>query len=323
MAGRILILGAAGRLGRAAAESFRDAGWTVESQVRARSAANIAPGTKLIEVDAHDGPSLVDAVGDVDVILHALNPAFTEWPVLVPHFAEIAIGAAKRSGATLMFAGNLYNYGSPLPPQIDETTPMHPTSRKGKLRVEIEQRMREAADQGVRTIVLRAGDFFGGGGRGSWFDRMIAKDVAAGRVTYPGSPDVVHEWAYLPDFAAALVRLAAVRDTLPPFATFGFPGQPVTGRELIDAIDEAAGRPMSISKMPWFLLRLLGPLVPIFGELAELAYLWQQPHRIDGRQLNAAIGTVPHTSLSSAVAAALDDLGLVRRPESNRRGSKR
>lgn len=320
MPGRILILGAAGRLGRAAAESFRDAGWTVESQVRARSAANIAPGTKLIEVDACDGPSLVDAVGDVDVILHALNPAFTEWPLLVPHFAEIAIGAAHRSGATLMFAGNLYNYGSPLPSKIDETTPMHPTSRKGKLRVEIEQRMREAANEGVRTIVLRAGDFFGGVGRGSWFDRMIAKDVPAGRVTYPGSPDIVHEWAYLSDVAATLVRLAAVRDALPSFAAFGFPGHPVTGRELIEAISQAAGRPMSISKMPWLVLRLLGPLVPIFGELAELAYLWQEPHRIDGRQLRAAIGDVPHTPLAAAVTAALDDLGLVRWPERQRRG---
>lgn len=314
MPGRILILGAAGRLGRAAAEAFRNAGWSVESQVRARSAGHIAPGTRLLEVDACDGPSLVEAVGEADIILHALNPVLTEWPVLVPHFAEIAIAAARRSGATLMFAGNLFNYGSPLPPTIDEATPMHPTSRKGKLRVEAEQRMREAAEQGVRTIVLRAGDFFGGGGRGSWFDRMIARDVPAGRVTYPGSPDVVHEWAYLPDVAATLVRLAAVRDTLPPFAAFGFPGHPVTGRELIDAVGRAAGRPMSITKMPWLVLRLLGPLVPIFGELAELSYLWREPHRIDGRHLRAAIGTVPHTPLATAVAAALDDLGVVRRP---------
>jgi nucleoside-diphosphate-sugar epimerase len=172
----------------------------------------------------------------------------------------------------------------------------------------------------VRTIILRAGDFFGGIGRGSWFDRMIAKDIPAGRVTYPGSPDIVHEWTYLRDFAATLVRLAAVRDTLAPFAAFGFPGHPVTGREMIDAVGQAAGRPMNISKMPWLVLRLLGPLVPIFGELAELAYLWQEPHRIDGRQLRAAIGEVPHTPFAAAVAAALEDLGVAERPQKQRRG---
>lgn len=311
MSQRILILGAAGRLGRAAAEAFRDAGWTVESQVRGRSVGNVAPGTRVVEVDAFDAPSLVDAVGDADVVLHALNPPFTEWPVVVPHFADVAIAIARRSNATLMFAGNLYNYGSPLPPVIDEATPMRPSSRKGKLRLDVEQRMREASEQGLRTIVLRAGDFFGGAGRGSWFDRMIAKDVPLGRATYPGPLNLMHEWAYLPDFAASMVRLAEVRAKLPPFAAYGFAGHAVNGQQLIDTIARAAGRPISISKLPWFMLRLLGPFVPIFGELAEMAYLWQQPHRIDGTSLKTAIGTVPHTPFTTAVTAALDELGLL------------
>ena len=106
-----------------------------------------------------------------------------------------------------MFPGNVYNFGAGMPAVLDETTPMQPTSRKGKLRVEIEQRMREASDRGMRTIVLRAGDFFGRG-RGSWFDLVVIKELAKDGVTYPGPLDVVHEWAYVPDYVAALVRLA-------------------------------------------------------------------------------------------------------------------
>ena len=105
---------------------------------------------------------------------------------------------AEQSGSTLMFPGNVYNYGDGMPAVLDETTPMQPTSRKGKLRVEIEQRMQEAAERGVRTIILRAGDFFGRG-RGSWFDLVLIKELAKNRVTYPGPLDVVHEWAYVPD----------------------------------------------------------------------------------------------------------------------------
>ncbi len=56
--------------------------------------------------------------------------------------------------------------------------------------------------------------------------------------------------------------------------------------------------------------RLLGPFIPIFGELAEMAYLWQQPHRIDGSALRDVIGKVPHTPLATAVAAALDQFGV-------------
>src|SRR5262249_47737823 len=151
------------------------------------------------------------------------------------------IDAAEATGATIMFPGNLYNYGARMPALIDETTPMQPTTRKGQLRVAIEQRLREASERGVRVIILRAGDFYGAG-RGSWFDLVIAKQLAQGRITYPGPLDVAHEWAYVPDVAAALVRLAATRATFPAFETFGFPGHAVTGRELAAAVAKATGR---------------------------------------------------------------------------------
>ena len=76
------------------------------------------------------------------------------------------------------------------------------------MRVEIETRLKEASATGVRVIVLRAGDYFGGESLGSWFDRVLIRDIAAGRLTWPGPLDVYHEWAYLPDMAQAFVRLA-------------------------------------------------------------------------------------------------------------------
>ena len=87
---------------------------------------------------------------------------------------------------------------------------MRPTARKGRFRVAIEDRVQEATERGMRAIVVRAGDFFGGG-RGSWLDLAIIKDLGRGRLTYPGPTGLLHEWAYLPDLAATLVRLAAIR----------------------------------------------------------------------------------------------------------------
>src|SRR5204862_3960117 len=144
----------------------------------------------------------------------------------------------EMSGATLMLPVNVYNYCAWMPPVLDESTPMRPTSRKGQMRVIIEDRMREASDRGMRAVVLRAGDFFGGG-RGSWFDLVITKELAPGRLVYPGPLDLVHEWAYLPDFITAMLRLVEIRNALPPFANFGFPGHAVTGREMTTAIARA------------------------------------------------------------------------------------
>jgi nucleoside-diphosphate-sugar epimerase len=150
-----------------------------------------------------------------------LNPPYTQWSRLALPLAYSAITAAETAGATLLFPGNLYNYGKGLPPIIDEATPMRPSSRKGQLRIVIEDRMAEAAERGMRTIILRAGDFFGSG-HGSWLDLVIAKEIGRGRLTYPGPIDLVHEWAYLPDLVAAMVRLAEVRDRLGTFESFGF-----------------------------------------------------------------------------------------------------
>ena len=308
MSGRVLVLGATGRFGVAACEAFRKAGWSVTAQVRPGAAARAPHGTQVLET--LDRATVVEGARGMDIVVHALNPRYTEWERLALPMAYSAIEAAETAGATLIFPGNVYNYGAGLPAVIDETTAMRPTARKGELRVEIEGRMREASDRGLRAIILRAGDFFGGG-RGSWFDLVIAKDVGRGRVTYPGPLDVVHEWAYLPDLVAALVRLAAVRERLGAFEAFGFSGHAVTGRDLVDAIEKAMRRNLEVKAMSWWLIHVLRRIVPMSRELSEIAYLWQEPHRIAGQKLKAAIGEVPHTPLEVAVARALRELGAV------------
>jgi nucleoside-diphosphate-sugar epimerase len=308
MTGRILVLGAAGRFGYAAAEAFRDAGWQVMSLVRPGAEARAPRRTQVLATI--DRAVVVDAARGMDIVLHALNPRYTDWQKFARPLAYSAIEAAETSGATLMFPGNVYNFGAGMPEMLDEASPMLPTSRKGQLRVEIETRMREASDRGMRTIILRAGDFFGGG-RGSWLDLVIAKQIGQGIVTYPGPLDVMHEWAYLPDLVAATVRLAAVRERLGAFETFGFPGHAVTGRELVAAMAKAARREVTVKGMSWWLIHALRPIVPMSRELSEIAYLWKVPHRIAGDKLKAAIGSVPHTPLDTAVARALHDLDAV------------
>src|SRR5262245_28530091 len=310
MSGRVLILGAAGRLGHAAGQAFRLAGWAVTSLVRPGAAQRAPRGTTIVEtIDRRDA---IEAALGVDVVLHALNPPFKSWRRMTLPHAYAAIEAAESAGATLLFPGNLFNYGAGMPSVINEATPMTASSRKGEIRVEVEQRMREASERGMRTIILRAGDFYGSG-RGSWFDLVIAKQLARNEVTYPGPLDVVHEWAYVPDLAAAMVRLAKARERLGRFETFGFPGHAVTGQALIDAIAKAIGRDsrdLKVRSMQWWMIKALAPFFALPRELAELDYLWNIPHRIAGDKLKRTIGLVPHTPLETAVKRALRELGV-------------
>jgi nucleoside-diphosphate-sugar epimerase len=190
MKGRIIVLGGAGRLGFAAGEAFRDAGWQVKGLVRPGRAGAIPRGVEPVEAVTRD--EAVVAASGCDVVLNAFNPAITEWGKNALSLAYGAIAAAEGNGATLLFPGSIWNYGRSMPPVLDESTPMQPTTRKGRIRVEIEHRIHEACDGGMRAIILRAGDFFGAGS-GSWFDLVIAKEIARGRLTYPGPLDVAQQ----------------------------------------------------------------------------------------------------------------------------------
>jgi len=306
MSRQVLVLGAAGRFGFSVSEAFRDAGWTVKGLVRPRRGNAVPRGVEPVEEVSREGA--VEQAQGCDVVVNALNPAISQWQRNGMALAYSAIAAAEAAGATLIFPGNVWNFGAGMPAVLDENTPMNATGRKGRMRADMELRMREACDRGMRAIVLRAGDFFGAG-RGSWMDLVIMKDIARNRLTYPGPRDVVHEWTYLPDFAKTTVRLAERRAEFSAYESFGFPGHAVTGDELIAAIEAVTRNTFNVRPMSWWLIKTFGQVLTIGRELAELEYLWNVPHRISGERLEAAIGNIPHTPLNRAIAETLHALG--------------
>lgn len=310
MSGRVVILGGAGRLGYELALAFGRAGWDVASVVRSGSAAALPAGVQTIRADASDPDAIRSAARGANILVHATNPPYTRWRGEAMPLAEAAIAGARATGALMLFPGNVYGFGESMPPILDEGTPQRPSTRKGRIRVAIERRIAEEASTGLRAAILYAGDFFGGSGRGSWFDLVIAKHVAKGRVSYPGPLDAVHAWAYLPDLAQTFVEVAEHRDALGSFTRLCFPGHAPTGAELVASMSRAVGRPLRTRNLPWWAFRLLGPFVPSWWEIAEMEYLWRIPHRLYGARLEALIGPVPHTPLDEAVAAALDQLNL-------------
>jgi nucleoside-diphosphate-sugar epimerase len=309
MPSTVLILGAAGRVGQVLAGAFADAGWHVRAQSRKPLPPNLAARPRLLAVrcDALDAAAIAAAAQGADVVIHALNPPYTEWDRLALPLADAALAAARLSGALLMLPGNLYNFGTDLPALLTPATPERGNTTKARIRIETEARL--AAARGVDSVVIRAGDFFGGTQPGSWFDLALASKVAAGRFVYPGRLDIAHAWAYLPDLARAFVLVAEQRAKLSGHQRLHFAGHCVTGDEMRQAFERAIGRRLIAATLPWWLMRLVSPLVPMWRELLAMRYLWQRPHRFDDAALAALIGAVPHTPLQQAVNTALADAG--------------
>lgn len=303
MTGKVLILGAKGRFGRAARSSFYKAGWDVLAFGRNWPDMD-GPG-RVISGDAFDKEVLIGAAMGCDVIVNALNPPYPKWTRDLPRLTEAVIAAAKASGATVLIPGNVYNYGEEMPPLLTEATPHKPTTRKGTLREEMEERFAQAGDEGVQTIILRAGDFIEAEKTGNWFDTYVAAKVGEGKLSYPGPLDRMHAWAYLPDMARAAVGLAEKRARLGTFCCFGFESINLTGAELIATIETVTGQSMKVSSMPWPIIRLLSVINPMMREVVEMAYLWRVPHAIDGRKLSSTLPDFEHTPIENALTQAL------------------
>ena len=175
------------------------------------------------------------------------------------------------------------------------------------MRVEMEQMLARAAADGARSIVIRAGDFLGDTPT-SWFRAAMVKPGRPVRsVTYPGTPEVGHAWAYLPDLAEAVARLAEIGHYLPPFEVYHFGGHWVEpGIGIAHAVRRVVGRPdLPIRSFPWFAVRLAAPFSAFMRELLEMRYLWRTPLRLENRKLEALLGGEPHTPLDEAVARIL------------------
>jgi nucleoside-diphosphate-sugar epimerase len=260
----VLILGATGRFGAAVMACFVKHGWQVIAQ--SRSAGAPMQGVQWLSAASKDEQAIITAAKGACLVVHAWNPAYTAWASELLPLTEHAMNIAQALNATLLFPGNVYNFGSAMPQLLSETTAQQADTRKGKLRVQLESAIAKRCEQGLRATVLRAGDFFGSG-TGTWFDLAITKNLRKGRIVYPGPLDVPHAWAYLPDLAEAAVQLAEQALKAPSnfkaFEVFHFAGHTLTGRQLSDKITKLHGAPTKVSGMPWRVITFGGDALPL------------------------------------------------------------
>ena len=317
-----LVLGATGGIGGEVARQLLAAGWVVRGLRRRPLAAGApAEGIAWQVGDAMDAEAVRRAAAGCAVIVHAVNPpGYRGWAEQVLPMADNTVAAARAVGATVLLPGTVYNYGADAGTLVAEDAPQRPATRKGAIRVALEQRLQQFSAEGGRVIIVRAGDFFGARAGNSWFAQGLVKSGRpVRRIASPGDAGVGHQWAYLPDVAATMVALLSRRSRLPAFARYNVAGHwDADGRGMAQAIARAvvqAGGPAPrIGGFPWWLLRLASPLVTTFREMQEMRWLWRRPLQLDGRALAAELGAEPHTPLDEAVRTTLAGLGCLPAP---------
>ena len=309
-----LVLGATGGIGGAVAQGLALRGWRIRALNRnAAEAARRQPDFDWFQGDAMQADDILKAAQGADVIVHAVNPpGYRNWGKVVLPMLDNTIAAAKAVGARIVLPGTVYNFGPDVFPIVTEDSAQRPKTRKGAIRVQMERRLRAAAEQGDSpVIIVRAGDFFGGARANSWFSQaMVTPGKPITSMTYPGKRGVGHQWAYLPDVAETMIRLIEKGDELPAFAVYHMRGHwDGDGRQMIEAVQRVVGHKVKVKSFPWWIVPLASPFVTFMRELREMSYLWDVPLEMRNDRLVAVLGEEPHTPIDEAVRASLVSIG--------------
>ena len=312
---KALILGATGGIGSEVANQLNKAGWHINALKRDIHQTAKNNDITWFQGDALNQTDVETAAQGCSVILHGVNPAgYKNWETLVLPMLDNTIAVAKKIGACIVLPGTVYNYGQDAFPLLSETSPQNPVTKKGRIRVEMERRLEDFAEQGGQVIIVRAGDFFGPNAANNWFSQgLIKPNKPVKTISNPSKINVGHQWAYLPDVAATMVKLIETRDTLDAFSTFHMSGfWDEDGMQMAKAIrrivEENTGKIPKISASPWWLMQLIAPFNETLREMMEMKYLWQQPIRMNNTKLIQQLGKEPSTPIDQAIEETLRGL---------------
>ena len=275
-----------GPIGSGVARLLAERGETVRIVTRSGG----GPEHHLIEriaADASDAARLTEIAKGAEVVYNCANPKYTEWADKWFPMNNAMIAAAKANDAVYAITGNLYVYGQQPGGLMTESTPMAATGRKGRIRIRMWE---DALASGVRTVEARGSDYIGAGAAGV-FSAVLLPAINAGRTAWaPADVDLPHTFTYTGDMAKALVTLAG--DERAHGKAWHVPSAaPITIREIADRYTTLTGKPpVKIRKLPRFVMRTAGLVVPIARELAEMDYQFYFPFVLDSTLTEQTFG---------------------------------
>ena len=300
-----VVLGAAGGTGSAVVGELDVRGLPVRAVTR--SGATDAPeGVEQVAADVATPDGARGACAGAAVVYHCAQPNYTKWVELFPPLTRAVVDGAAEAGAKLVFADNLYVYGPPEGPMTEETR-QRAQGEKGRVRVEMAAAILRAHGEGrLRCTIGRSSDYYGPRGTGTTVGDNLMKPVLRGkRARWLGSLDQPHTLNYLEDVARALVTLGEREEA--DGQVWHLPAaEPLTGRQFLTRVYEAAGLEPKVGVASRPMVRLVGVFNPLVRELNETLYQFERPFVSDASKFQGTFGPFEPTPHRDAVRRTVE-----------------
>jgi nucleoside-diphosphate-sugar epimerase len=309
-----LVLGSTGSLGSAIVNELTSSGKPVRALVRdpakARKVFTDPDRIDLVEGSVEDVRTLGKAFDGIEVFHNCVNAPYPQWSALPAIHGRIT-DAAARAKARMVFPGNVYIYGRTGAEKVREDHPRNPCSRKGRIRLQLEDTFMRLSQEGaVPCVIVRFPDFYGPSAT-SIADGIFRSALDNKRARWYGRLDAVHEFIFISDAAKAMVTASERPDAAGQ--DFNVPGpDPIRVRDWIGIVFRQAGFEPKMTGTSPVLVRLTGLFNPIAREFAEMQYLTEEPLILDGSKFSSFFGMkYPARSYEDGIRETLKWLRMV------------
>ncbi|WP_312475078.1 SDR family NAD(P)-dependent oxidoreductase [Neobacillus sp.] len=297
---KALVLGASGGMGYALVSELISRGINVVAFSRGKEKLEQLymkqASVTIFSGDALNQRELIEAADGVDVIFHTVSFPYQEWEKKHLQCLDIVLNVAKIKQAKVAFVDNIYAYGRQYK-IVNEDIKKEPHTKKGKIRLEMEKRMKES---NVSTLIVHMPDLYGPNAENTILSETLNSVVKNKKAIFVGSTKIAREFLYTKDGAKAMVELSLRQDAYNQ--NWNIPSiKPITGEELISTIREITGYQKKVRTITKGMIRFFGLFSPFMKEMVEMMYLTESPILLSGEKYEKKINSLPCTSYKQGI----------------------
>jgi nucleoside-diphosphate-sugar epimerase len=306
---KIALFGAAGVIGQSIASALSAKGQPYRvvgrSEGSLRTAFGRDPLAEIVSWNPDSPESVQSAASGIETLIYLVGVNYWQFelhPALMQKTLDGAIAAGVKQ---IVLIGTVYPYGRAQSERVREDHVRSPHTFKGRMRKAQEDLLMQAAAGGrIKAAVLRLPDFYGPGVEASLIHGAANAAVNGGTADMVGPIDRPHEFVFVPDVGAVVVKLLntpAAYGKIWNLAGAGITSQ----RELVAEMERQVGHPIKRRVAGKTMLRLIGLFKPLVRELVEMHYLQTDPVIMDDTALQRLIGPIRKTPYAEGVRQTL------------------
>jgi nucleoside-diphosphate-sugar epimerase len=232
----VFLTGGTGLVGSAVLRALLADGHTVHALARSDRSAGVleSAGATVVRGDVDDPSVLADAARNAGAFIHTAAGSDGKDAERDAALLDAVLPALAGTGKAYLHTSGVWVHGSGV---VDETTPFDPPPLTA-WRLPLDARVRAAADDGVRSVVIAPGIVFG---RGQGLPNVVKNGPRTddGALVLPGSGEQHWTTVYADDLGRLYAH--AVDQAAPGSYYLGVSGQNPTVREMGEAADRGAG----------------------------------------------------------------------------------